>query len=112
MFGPNVTIVTPVHPMLPQDRMEIETAEEERKVLCYAKPVHIGSDCWFGASVTVCPVVTIGDGGVIGAGAVVTKDIPPYSFSAGVPAKVIRKLTQADSMKNRPEILGDSRVIG
>lgn len=111
MFGPNVTIVTPVHPMLPLERREIETAEGERKVLCYAKPVHIGSDCWLGASVTVCPGVTIGDGCVIGAGAVVTKDIPPYSFAAGVPAKVIRKLTQADSMKNRPKILGDCRVV-
>ena len=61
---------------------------------------------------TVCPGVTIGDGCVIGAGAVVTKDIPPRTFAAGVPCKVIRELTDADSMRNRPEILGDCRVIG
>ncbi len=110
-FGPGVTIVTPMHPMLPDERKMMLDERGERKHLCWARPVHIGSDCWFGASVTVCPGVTIGEGCVIGAGAVVTKDIPPYSFAAGVPAKVIRKLTDADSMKNRPEILGGCRVI-
>ena len=53
MFGPNMTIVTPVHPLLPEERRELETAEGGRKALCYAKSVHIGSDCRFGASVTV-----------------------------------------------------------
>ena len=53
MFGPNMTIVTPVHPLLTEERRELETADGGRKALCYAKPVHIGSDCWFGASVTV-----------------------------------------------------------
>ena len=110
-FGPGVTIVTPMHPMLPDERKMMLDERGERKHLCWARPVHIGRDCWFGASVTVCPGVTIGEGCVIGAGAVVTKDIPPYSFAAGVPAKVIRKLTDADSMKNRPEILGGCRVI-
>ena len=111
-FGPGVTIVTPMHPMLPDERKVMLDERGERKHLCWAEPVHIGSDCWFGASVTVCPGVTIGDGCVIGAGAVVTKDIPPRTFAAGVPCKVIRELTDADSMKNRPEILGDCRVIG
>ncbi len=111
-FGPGVTIVTPMHPMLPDERKVMLDERGEKKRLCYAKPVHIGSGCWFGASVTVCPGVTIGDGCVIGAGAVVTKDIPPYLFAAGVPAKVIRKLSDADSMRNRPGILGGCRVIG
>ena len=111
-FGPGVTIVTPMHPMLPDERKVMLDERGERKHLCWAEPVHIGSDCWFGASVTVCPGVTIGDGCVIGAGAVVTKDIPPRTFAAGVPCKVIRELTDADSMRNRPEILGDCRVIG
>lgn len=110
-FGPGVTIVTPMHPMLPDERKMMLDERGERKHLCWARPVHIGRDCWFGASVTVCPGVTIGEGCVIGAGAVVTKDIPPYSFAAGVPAKVIRKLMDADSMKNRPEILGGCSVI-
>lgn len=110
-FGPNVTIVTPIHPMLPGERNVMLTAEGERKRFCYAKPVHIGNCCWFGASVTVCPGVTIGDNCVIGAGSVVTRDIPANSFAAGVPCRVIREITEADSMKYKPEILADNRVI-
>ena len=110
-FGPNVTIVTPVHPMVASERRAIRTAQGESKLLCYAKPVHIGKDCWFGASVTVCPGVTIGDNCVIGAGAVVTRDIPANSFAAGVPCRVIREITEADSMRYKPEILADNQVI-
>ena len=110
-FGPNVTIVTPIHPMLPDERREMMNADGEKKRFCYAKPVHIGNDCWFGASVTVCPGVTIGDNCVIGAGSVVTRDIPSNSFAAGVPCKVIREITEADSMKYKPEILANNRVI-
>lgn len=111
-FGPNVTIVTPVHPMVASERRAIRTAGGEDKLMCYAKPVHIGKDCWFGASVTVCPGVTIGDNCVIGAGAVVTRDIPANSFAAGVPCRVIREITEADSMKYKPEILADNQIIG
>lgn len=110
-FGPNTTIVTPLHPMVAEERNAMKTADGEIKRLCYAKPVHIGNNCWFGASVTVCPGVTIGDNCVIGAGSVVTKNIPPNSFAAGVPCKVIREITEKDSMKNIPEILADNEVI-
>ena len=110
-FGPNVTIVTPVHPMLASERREMLSADGTKKHLCYARPVHIGSDCWFGASVTVCPGVTIGDRCVIGAGSVVTRDIPSDSFAAGVPCQVIRKITEADSMICKPEILADNQII-
>ena len=110
-FGPNATIVTPLHPMLPDERKQMMTASGEKKRFCYAKPVHIGNDCWFGASVTVCPGVTIGDNCVIGAGSVVTKDIPANSFAAGVPCRVIREITEADSMRYKPEILADNKVI-
>lgn len=110
-FGPNVTIVTPVHPMLPNERREMMTANGEKKHLCYAKPVHIGHDCWFGASVTVCPGVTIGDNCVIGAGSVVTRDIPANSFAAGVPCRIIREITEVDSMKYKPDILADNVII-
>lgn len=110
-FGPNVTIVTPVHPMIAQERLEMMTASGEKKHLCYAKPVHIGNNCWIGASVTVCPGVTIGDNCVIGAGSVVTRDIPSNSFAAGVPCRVIREITDADSIKHHPDILADNRVI-
>ncbi len=110
-FGPNVTIVTPVHPMIAKERREILTASGEVKRLCYAKSVHIGNDCWLGASVTVCPGVTIGDNCVIGAGSVVTRDIPEGSFAAGVPCKVIRKIGPEDSMRYKPEILADNVLI-
>ncbi len=110
-FGPNVTIVTPVHPMLPDERIRMRTADGGEKRLCYAKPVHIGNNCWLGAGVTVCPGVTIGDGCVIGAGSVVTKDIPPMSFAAGNPCRVIRALGESDSMRMHPEILADNQVL-
>ena len=110
-FGPNVTIVTPVHPMLPDERKLLRTADGTLRRLCWARPVTIGSDCWFGANVVICPGVTIGDGCVIGAGSVVVKDIPPMSFAAGNPCRVIRTLTEADSMRHRPDILADNVVI-
>lgn len=91
-FGPNVTIVTPIHPLLPDERNALKLPDGTTKRLCYAKPVTIGNSCWFGASVTVCPGVTIGDNCVIGAGSVVTRDIPSGSFAAGVPCRVIRGL--------------------
>ena len=109
-FGPNVTIVTPVHPMIPEERIQMKTKNGEPIRLCYAKPVHVGRACWIGANVTICPGVTIGDGCVIGAGSVVTRDIPARSFAAGVPCRVIRPITQADSMAKHTELLGEYRV--
>ena len=109
-FGPNVTIVTPIHPMVPEDRNALLGPDGKPKRLCYAKPVHIGSDVWLGANVVVCPGVTIGDGCVIGAGAVVTRDIPPRTFAAGNPCRVIREITEQDSMAHKPEILADFTV--
>jgi len=58
-FGPNVTIVTPIHPMLPDERKMMLDENGNPKRFCYAKPVNIGNNCWFGANVTVCPGVTI-----------------------------------------------------
>lgn len=110
-FGPNVTIVTPVHPMLPDERKAIACADGTVRRLCYAKPVKIGNDCWFGANVVVCPGVTVGDNCVIGAGSVITKDIPSGSFAAGNPCRVIRELSETDSMIHKPDILADNRVL-
>ncbi|MCI8332833.1 MAG: sugar O-acetyltransferase [Clostridiales bacterium] len=110
-FGPNVTIVTPLHPMIASERNQMRTASGEIKRLCYAKPVTIGDNCWFGAGVTVCPGVTVGEGCVIGAGSVVTKDIPAHSFAAGVPCRVIRPITEADSMRYNPAVLADNQII-
>ena len=110
-FGPNLTIVTPMHPMLPGERKLMKTGDGSLKRLCYAKPVVIGSDCWFGANVVVCPGVTVGSGCVIGAGSVVTRDIPPNSFAAGNPCRVIRTLGEGDSMRKKPEIMADNLPI-
>ncbi len=110
-FGPNVTIVTPIHPMIAEERRLMKNADGKPTRFCYAKPVVIGDNCWFGACVTVCPGVTIGDNCVIGAGSVVVKSIPANTFAAGNPCKVIREITESDSMKYKPEILADNSVI-
>ena len=99
-FGPNVTIVTPLHPMVASERRELLCKDGKTRSFCYAKPVTIGSDCWFAANVVICPGVTIGDNCVIGAGSVVTRDIPANSFAAGVPAIVKRRITEKESVYN------------
>ena len=66
--------------------------EPERRGDMLPAPIHIGSDVWFGARVTVVPGITIGDGAIIGAGSVVTKDVPARTVVAGVPARVIREV--------------------
>ena len=110
-FGPNFTIVTPQHPLVASERRQMRAPDGEIRYFCYAQPVRIGSNCWFGANVTVCPGVTIGDDCVIGAGAVVTRDIPAGSLAAGVPCRVLRAITDADSMRHRPELLDGCQVI-
>ena len=110
-FGPNVTIVTPLHPMLAAERRAIRVPDGRDLRLCWAKPVTVGNDCWLGANVVICPGVTIGDNCVIGAGSVVTRSIPANCFAAGNPCRVIRPLTDADSLRHRPEILGDCEIL-
>ena len=83
LFGPNVQIYTATHPM---DHKERASGVE------YAKPIRIGEDVWVGGSAIICPGVTIGDRCVIGAGSVVTKDLPADVFAAGNPCKVLRTL--------------------
>jgi maltose O-acetyltransferase len=85
LIGPNVQIYTATHP----------TDYRARAAgLEFAKPVTIGDDVWIGGSAVICPGVTIGDRSVIGAGSVVTKDVPPDVFAAGNPCRVIRDLEQ------------------
>ncbi len=73
-------------------------AEERARGLEYTYPIRVGSGVWFGAGCQVMPGVTIGDGAVIAAGSVVTKDIPAGVLAAGVPCRPIRPLTEADRM--------------
>lgn len=81
-IGPNCGIYTSGHPI----------EKEVRKKLEFAKPINIGSDVWIGGNVCIMPGVTIGDNVVIGAGSVVTKDIPSNVVAFGNPCKVVRKI--------------------
>lgn len=110
-FGPNVTIVTPMHPLVAQERRAMRGPDGSEALMCYGRPVTIGNDVWLCANVVVCGGVTIGDGCVIGAGSVVTRDIPPHSLAAGNPCRVIRPITQADSMQFMPEVMADCSPI-
>lgn len=87
MLGPNVVVATAGHPLDPDLR---------RRGLQYNLPVHIGSNCWLGAGVIVMPGVTIGDNTVIGAGSVVTKDIPANVVAVGNPCRVLRPVGEHD----------------
>ncbi len=82
-MGPNVTLITAFHPKDPEHR---KTGDQMNK------PVRIGKNCWLGAGVYVLPGVTIGDNVVVGAGSVVTKDIPSNCLCYGVPAKIVETL--------------------
>ena len=87
MFGPNVTLVTAGHPILPRLR---------ELVYQFNAPVHIGKNCWLGAGVIVLPGISIGDNSVIGAGSVVTKDIPANVVAVGTPCKTVREIGEND----------------
>lgn len=99
MIGPNVTLATPMHPLLPEERNVRKREDGSCFNLEYARPITIENDCWLASNVVVCGGVTIGEGSVIGAGSVVTRNIPPHSLAAGNPCRVIRPLTEADRMK-------------
>ena len=87
MIAPNVSIYTAGHPVHPDSR---NSGYE------YGIPITIGDNVWIGGSVVILPGVTIGNNAVIGAGSVVTKDIPDNAIAAGSPCKVIRTITEAD----------------
>lgn len=104
MIGPNVTLASAGHPVLPELRQHGYQ---------YNLPIHIGKNCWLGANVTVVPGITIGDNTVVGAGAVVTKDLPANVVAVGVPAKVLRPISDHDrkyyhgQMKIDPKLLSE-----
>lgn len=86
-IAPNVSIYTAGHPLHPDSR---NSGYE------YALPITIGDNVWIGGNVVICPGVTIGDCAVIGAGSVVTRDVPPWTVAAGNPCRVLRQITEAD----------------
>ncbi|MPN26714.1 Galactoside O-acetyltransferase [bioreactor metagenome] len=87
MFGPNVVVATAGHPLDPELR---------RKVGQFNIPVRIGNNVWIGAGVIILPGVTVGDDSVIGAGSVVTKDVPPGVVAFGNPCRVVREFGEHD----------------
>lgn len=96
-LGSGVTIATPSHPFLPKERLAAHYPDGYHD-LEYAKPVTIEKNCWICANATITGGVTIGEGSIVAAGAVVTKDVPANSLVAGVPARVIRQLDEKDRM--------------
>ena len=89
-LAPNVAIYTAGHPVHPDTRASMYE---------YGKEVTIGDNVWIGGNAVICPGVHIGNNVVIGAGSVVTKDIPDWAIAAGNPCKVIRLITEADRKK-------------
>lgn len=102
MFGPNVTLATPLHPLLAKQRNARKQADGKIADIEYGAPITIGNNCWLASNVTVCAGAKIGNNCVIGAGAVVTHDIPDNSLAAGVPAKVIRQISESDRLTDYP----------
>ena len=102
MFGPNVTVCTAGHPI---------NAELREKIYEFNLPIHIGKNVWIGANAVIMPGVSIGDNSVVGAGAVVTKDIPANVVAYGTPCKVQREIGERDDkfyfkdMEISPELL-------
>lgn len=89
MIGPNVTLATAGHPILPMLREEVYQ---------FNLPVRIGRNCWLGAGVIVLPGVTIGDNTVVGAGSIVTRDLPSGVVAAGNPCRVLREIGERDRL--------------
>ena len=87
MFGPNVTVSAGTHPIHPELRS---------KQAQYNIPIHIGNNVWIGANSVILPGVNIGDNSVIGAGSIVTKDIPSNVVAVGNPCRVLREINEND----------------
>ncbi|MBQ3100390.1 MAG: sugar O-acetyltransferase [Clostridia bacterium] len=87
MFGPNVTVASAGHPILPELR---------EKAYQYNASVHIGKNCWIGAGVVIVPGITVGNNVVIGAGSIVTKDLPDNVVAVGNPCRILREVNERD----------------
>lgn len=97
MLGPNVSLMASSHPLIPEERTAMKYQDGHVSVSEYAKEIHIGNNVWIACNVVVCGGVNIGNNVVIGAGSVVTKDIPDNYIAYGNPCKPIRMITEKDS---------------
>ncbi len=96
-LGANVTLATPNHPLVAEERLNANYPDG-RHDLEFSDPIVIEDGCWICSGAIVCGGVTVGKNSVVAAGAVVTRDVPPNSLVAGVPAKVIRQIDESDRM--------------
>ena len=106
-IGSGVSFITPLHPLDAEDRA---IYRNERGVLTdkeYGAPIKIGDHCWIASNATILPGVTIGKNSIIGAGSVVTHDIPEGVIAVGNPARILRKITEQDKLKYHPELFAE-----
>lgn len=97
MLGPNVSLLATNHPLLASERVSMTYEDGHTSMSEFAEEIHIGNNVWIAANVVIIGGVTIGDNVVIGAGSVVTHNIPDNYIAYGVPCKAIRQITQDDS---------------
>ncbi len=97
MFGPNVSLMATSHPLLPKEWTAMQYEDGHVSMSEYAEEIHIGNNVWLACNVVVLGGVHIGDNAVIGAGSVVTKDVPADFLAFGNPCKPVRRITEKDS---------------
>lgn len=118
VFGPNVTIYTGDHPVNIIGKHISEISGFDKKKLVekigvnpWDKDVIIESGCWIGTRAIILKGVTVGRGSIIGAGAIVTKDVPPYSIYTGIPKQNIRQRFNSEEIMEHEQILKERRMI-
>lgn len=94
-IGAGVIFATPNHPLIAEERLNADYPDG-RHDLEYSAPITVGDGCWICSGATICGGVAIGERSVVAAGAVVTRDVPPNSIVAGVPARVVRQIDEND----------------